>query len=119
MLKMKTGTPPPLTRILANNISPGNSVERFLKQKMLLKKSSTSCNDKLYFSSFSTSKSESNNDYKKRKKSPNKKNLSLKFIDQIDNAQPLVEIINIESFKLYNIEISEEGFNQKCSCELF
>ena len=93
MLKMKTGTPPPLTRILANNISPGNSVERFLKQKMLLKKSSTSCNDK--------------------------KNLSLKFIDQIDNAQPLVEIINIESFKMYNIEISEEGFNQKCSCELF
>lgn len=119
MLKMKTGTPPPITKILANNITPGGSVEKFLKKKILLKKLSTNCNDKLYFSPLSTSKSESPNVYEKSKKTSNKKNLSIKFIDQIDNAQPLEEIINIESFKLYNIEINKEGLNQKCSCGLF
>ena len=119
MSKMESKGGHSLKKIITNNIE-GNSVEKFIKQKMLLNKASTMktrTGERLSFVLTTTSRSENNVDKKEtRKKLEKYKNSKVKFIDEIDKSKPLCEIVDIESFKIYNIDISEEGLNQQCTC---
>ena len=117
MTKMESKGKSTLQKIITNNIQC-DSVEKFLKQKMLLNKAATMktrSNERLSFVLSTTSRSENIVD-KPRRKGENYKNSKVKFIDEIEKKKPLCEIINIESFKSYNIDISEEGLNQQCTC---
>ena len=119
MSKMESKVGHSLKKIITNNIE-GNSIEKFIKQKMLLNKASTMktrTGERLSFVLTTTSRSENNVDKKEpRKKLEKYKNSKVKFIDEIDKSKPLGEIVDIESFKIYNIYISEEGLNQQCTC---
>ena len=119
MSKMESKVGHSLKKIITNNIE-GNSIEKFIKQKMLLNKASTMktrTGERLSFVLTTTSRSENNvNKKEPRKKLEKYKNSKVKFIDEIEKKKPLCEIINIESFKSYNIDISEEGLNQQCTC---
>lgn len=119
MSKMESKVGHSLKKIITNNIE-GNSIEKFIKQKMLLNKASTMktrTGERLSFVLTTTSRSENNVDKKEtRKKLEKYKNSKVKFIDEIDKSKPLCEIVDIESFKIYNIDISEEGLNQQCTC---
>lgn len=117
MTKMESKGKSTLQKIITNNIQC-DSVEKFLKQKMLLNKAATMktrSNERLSFVLSTTSRSENIVD-KPRRKGEKYKNKKVKFIDEIEKKKPLCEIINIESFKSYNIDISEEGLNQQCTC---
>jgi hypothetical protein len=53
---------------------------------------------------------------------PNEKNYTGKkiyFIDEIDKTKKLEEIIDIESYKIYNIDVSEKKENNTCYCIIF
>ena len=120
MSKMETRGRHSIQKIVTNNIQ-GNSVEKFLKQKMLLNKAATMktrTGERLSFVlTTTTSRSENNvNRIEPRKKGEKYKNAKVKFIDEIDKSKPLCEIVDIESFKIYNIDISEEGLSQQCTC---
>lgn len=119
MSKMELKGKSSLQKIITNNIQY-DSVEKFLKQKMLLNKAATMktrSNERLSFVLSTTSRSENIVDKPEpRKKKEKYQNRKIKFIDEIDKTKSLCEIINIESFKSYNIDISEEGLNQQCTC---
>lgn len=54
--------------------------------------------------------------FKQRNKKHEKK---ITFLDEIDKAKPLEEVVDVESYKRYNIDISEEQTSQPCNCILF
>ena len=54
--------------------------------------------------------------FKQRNKKHEKK---ITFIDEIDKAKSLEEVVDVESYKRYNIDISEEQTSQPCNCILF
>ena len=43
----------------------------------------------------------------------------IKFIDEVDNNKPFEDVVNVESYKMYNVDISEEVTEQKCNCVIF
>ena len=54
--------------------------------------------------------------FKRRNKKHEKK---IKFIDEVEKAKPFEEVVDVESYKMYNIDISEEQTSQPCNCILF
>ena len=42
----------------------------------------------------------------------------IKFIDEVDN-KPFEDVVNVESYKMYNVDISEEVTEQNCNCVIF
>ena len=43
----------------------------------------------------------------------------IKFIDELDKTKPVEEIVDVESFKKYNVDVSEEPISQRCNCNIF
>ena len=43
----------------------------------------------------------------------------IKFIDEVDNKKPFEDVVNVESYKMYNVDISEEVTEQNCNCVIF
>ena len=43
----------------------------------------------------------------------------IKFIDELDKTKPVEEIVDVESFKKYNVDVSEEPISQNCNCNIF
>jgi len=43
----------------------------------------------------------------------------INFIDEIDKTKKINEIIDIESYKVYNIDVSEQKENNTCYCIIF
>ena len=43
----------------------------------------------------------------------------LKFIDELDKTKSVDEIVDVESFKKYNVDVSEEPISQSCNCKIF
>lgn len=41
------------------------------------------------------------------------------FIDEIDKTKPLEEVVDIESYKKFNVDVSEEPINTSCTCIIF
>lgn len=107
-------------KVSAKVVTAGNSVEKFLKQKKVLSRVMTmkiKSSEKLSLSICSC-KSETMKIFK-QSLPEKKKNICIRFIDEIDHTKPLCDIIDIESFKIFNIDISEEVLSQKCSCLIF
>lgn len=109
-----------VSKLISNTIPEGHSVENFLKQKMLLK-SVTMKNKSTEKINIVLSSSRSIKEKSRQKKNLNSRfnNKKVKFIDEIDKNKSLCDIVEIESFKIYNIDISEEGLTQKCTCVIF
>ena len=52
-----------------------------------------------------------------KEKNPTGKKIN--FIDEIDKTKKVNEIIDIESYKIYNIDVSEQKENNTCYCMIF
>lgn len=52
-------------------------------------------------------------------KQKNNHTKKIKFIDELDKTKPVEEIVDVESFKKYNVDVSEEPISQSCNCNFF
>ena len=43
----------------------------------------------------------------------------IKFIDEVDNKKPFEDVVNVESYKMYNVDISEKVTEQNDNCVIF
>lgn len=120
MLKMDSAGRNSVSQLISNTIPEGHSVENFLKKNMLLK-SVTMKNKSTEKINIVLSSSRSIKERSRQKKIVSRfnKNKKVKFIDELDKTKSLCEVVEIESFKVYNIDISEEGLTQKCTCLFF
>ena len=59
----------------------------------------------------------SNHQSSSKVKTPTGKKIN--FIDEIDKSKKINEIIDIESYKIYNIDVSEQKENNTCYCMIF
>ena len=120
MLKMDSAGRSSVSKLIQSNTIPeGHSVENFLKQNMLLK-SVTMKNKSTEKINIVLSSSRSIKEKSRQKKIASRFNSKkVKFIDELDKTKSLCEVVEIESFKVYNIDISEERLTQKCTCLFF
>lgn len=122
-MSIKNVNPSFVKRVQATNLSPGNSVETFLKKHNLLSRSPTISQRK---TTFFDEETEINSYYsnprkktfishlKKKSKIPK----SVHFIDLIDKTKPLCEVVEIQAYKTNMIIISNEKENNHCTCNI-
>ena len=50
---------------------------------------------------------------------PSKSKRKISFIDEKDNSKSIKEVIEIESYKEYYVDVNEDIKNNECECKLF